>query len=151
MLFWLIGKYENMEDVLREEQVFNADLLNLYAILNWITERLSKYFDQKDIEKIQLATEEAVVNIIEHGYKKKKGKIEIELLVNETLMIIIKDKGPKFNPLTKKKKNKNLSLKRRKPGGLGIYLIFQCVDEVSYQRDDSFNVLILKKRRNLSY
>lgn len=139
-----------MMEIFKEKQTFDANLINLYQIFSWITERISKYFNQKDIEKIQLAMEEAVVNIIQHGYKNKKGEIEIELIVNEYVTLIIKDKGPKFNPLSKRKKNLDMTTKR-KPGGLGIFLIFQCMDEVSYQRDGIYNILTLKKKRNLQY
>ena len=72
-----------MNIILHENKTFDASLINLYKILTWIKERVAKYFSEKDIEKIELATEEAVVNIIKHGYKKKKGKIEIEILINE--------------------------------------------------------------------
>jgi serine/threonine-protein kinase RsbW len=140
-----------MEELLREKQSFEANLIKIYDILNWIVERVSKFFNQKDIEKIQLATEEAVVNIIKHGYKKKKAKIEIELIVNQYLSLIIKDSGPKFNPLSKKQTFKKKKSTNRKPGGLGIFLIFQCVDEVSYARINSFNILTLKKKRSLEY
>lgn len=137
-----------MKQLLREKQIFEASLLCLYPILNWITERISKYFSQRDIEKIQLAAEEAIVNIIKHGYKKKKGKIELELFVDEYFTLAIKDKSPKFNPLSKRKK---IFYPEKKPGGLGIFLIFQCVDEVHYKRKDSCNILTLKKKRHLDY
>jgi len=82
-----------MKETLHETQIFDAILINLYQILTWITERISKYFNQKEIEKIQLATEEAVVNIIKHGYKRKKGKIEIEFFSKEDLERILEMLG----------------------------------------------------------
>jgi len=139
-----------MKETLHEKQTFDAILINLYQILTWITERISKYFNQKDIEKIQLATEEAIVNIIKHGYKKKKGKIEIELIINDYLSLIIKDKAPKFNPFSKKEKNKK-NICKKKIGGLGIFLIFKCIDKVNYKRENGYNILTLKKKRNLKY
>ncbi|HEU64644.1 MAG: Serine-protein kinase RsbW [Candidatus Anoxychlamydiales bacterium] len=141
-----------MEEIFHDSQIFDAALINLYQILIWVRERVSKYFSQKDLEKIELATEEAVVNIIKHAYKKKKGKIEIEISVDETLHLIFKDKGPKFNPLSVRKKvDFTKDIKKRKEGGLGIFFIFQCMDEVKYQRKDSFNLLIMKKKRNKLY
>lgn len=141
-----------MEEIFHESQVFEAKLINLYQILIWIRERVSKYFIQRDLEKIELATEEAIVNIIKHGYKKKKGKIEIEMIIDDNLSLIFKDKGPKFNPLSVRKKiDKTQNLKKRKEGGLGIFFIFQCVDEVKYERKSPFNILTLKKKRNKLY
>ncbi len=138
-----------MEEIFHDSKVFDAALINLYQILIWVRERLSKYFTQRDLEKIELATEEAVVNIIKYAYKKKKGKIEIEIFVDDEAHLIFKDKGPKFNPLSVRKKLSRS--KRRKEGGLGIFMIFQCMDEVRYQRKDPFNLLILKKKRNKFY
>ncbi len=135
-----------------EKKIFKADLVNLYQILIWIRERVSKFFPQKDLEKIELASEEVILNIIQHSYKKKLGKIEIEILVNEDLNLIFKDKGPKFNPLAKRKKiNKELFSRKKRPGGLGLFIIFQCMDEIYYQRKDKFNILTLKKKRSLVY
>ena len=141
-----------MDMVFNESKIFDAALINLYPILIWVRERVSKYFTQKDLEKIELATEEAIVNIIKHAYKKKKGKIEIEILVDETLHLIFKDKGPKFNPLSQRRKvDSTKDLKKREEGGLGIFFIFQCMDEVKYKRKDSFKLLIMKKKRNKLY
>lgn len=141
-----------MEEIFHDSQIFEAALVNLYQMLVWVRERVSKYFSQKDLEKIELATEEAVVNIIKHAYKNKKGKIEIEIQIDDTLHLIFKDKGPKFNPLSVRKKvDFTKDIKKRKEGGLGIFFIFQCMDEVNYQRKNNFNLLIMKKKRNKLY
>ncbi|NGX33896.1 MAG: Serine-protein kinase RsbW [Candidatus Anoxychlamydiales bacterium] len=141
-----------MEELFHDSKIFEAALINLYQILIWVRERVSKYFTQKDLEKIELATEEAIVNIVKHGYKKKKGKIEIEIFINDSLYLMIKDKGPKFNPLSVRKKiDLTKNIKKRNEGGLGIFFIFQCMDEVKYQRKDSINILTMKKKRNKLY
>jgi len=142
-----------MEEIFYEKNIFDAQLINLYQILIWIKERVAKYFPQKALEKIELATEEAVVNIIKHAYKNTKGKIEIEILVDKKhLHLTFKDKGPKFNPLNVRKKiDKTKSLKKREEGGLGIFFIFECVDDVKYIRKDSYNILTLQKKRNSMY
>lgn len=141
-----------MKILFQQSKSFDAKLINLYQMLIWVRERVSKYFAQRDLEKIELATEEAIVNIIKHGYKKNRGKILIEIIINQELNLIFKDKGAKFNPLSVKEKiDKNEDLHKKREGGLGIFFIFECVDEVNYQRKDSYNILTLKKRRNLKY
>jgi len=140
------------KDILQEKNKFTVSLKNLYQILNWIKERILKYFPQNETDKIELAAEEVIVNIIYHAYEKKKGFIEIEIVVNDNLQLIIKDKGPKFNPLEKRKKNiHKKSLKNKKVGGMGIFLIFECVDEVQYQRKNGYNILTLIKKRSQKY
>jgi anti-sigma regulatory factor (Ser/Thr protein kinase) len=140
-----------MKEIVRDKKIFEAALINLYQMLIWIRERIAKYFSQKNMEKIELAAEEVIVNIVKHAYKKKKGKIEIEILLNEYLELIFKDKGPKFNPLNQKKRNYKIPTQKRKIGGMGIFLIFECVDEVKYLRKNSFNILVLKKKRSSNY
>jgi anti-sigma regulatory factor (Ser/Thr protein kinase) len=135
-----------------EKKNFSANLVNLYPMLIWIRERLYKYFTQIDLDKIELASEEVIVNIIEHGYKKKKGTIGIQIDINEHVEIIFKDRGVHFDILkNKKRKPKKTTIDKKKNGGMGIYLIFQMVDEVEYHRKNSSNILILKKKRSLNY
>jgi len=135
-----------MEKTFYEKKIFKAELANLFQMLIWIRERITKYFTQEDLEKIELASEEVIVNIIKHAYKKKKGKIILEIFLNENLTLIFKDKGPKFNPLSKKK-GKKIYKKKTK----GIFIIFQCMDEIFYQRKNLFNILTLQKKRNLQF
>ncbi|MBN2479449.1 MAG: ATP-binding protein [Parachlamydiales bacterium] len=143
-----------MEDKLKETKSFNAQLENLYPMLIWIRERVAKYFNQKVLEEIELACEEAIVNIIIHGYKNEKGhKISIQIHINQVLEISFKDKAKEFNPLLKKPKiiQKNLPLNKRKEGGLGLHIILNYMDDVKYQRQNDFNILTLIKKRSLNY
>ncbi|OGN60132.1 MAG: hypothetical protein A3F40_05125 [Chlamydiae bacterium RIFCSPHIGHO2_12_FULL_27_8] len=141
-----------MEDKLKEKKTFNANLKNVYPMLIWIGERIAKYFNQKEQEKIELACEEVFVNIVKHGYKNKVGTIHLEIIVNSVLEIIFVDSAKKFDIFTQKKKiNKKESLKDKKIGGLGIYLIFQTMDEVIYKRKPPHNILKLIKKRSMSY
>jgi serine/threonine-protein kinase RsbW len=138
-----------MDISFHDRSTFDAKLSNLYQILSWITERLAKYLPQKDLERVELASEEVIVNIITHGYKKKKGTIQIEIMINESIELIFKDKSIRFNPLTKK--NIHKPKKINKVGGVGLFIIFQCVDEVFYQRKDGYNILIFKVKKYPEY
>ena len=142
-----------MEDNLHEKKKFFGNLKNLYEILTWIRERLAQYFNQKDLEMLELACEEVIVNIMKHGYKTKDGPVYVEITVNHHVFINIKDKGIKFNPLLFKSKkiNKNQNLEKTAEGGFGILLILKCVDEVKYKREEPFNILTLMKKRSLNY
>ncbi len=141
-----------MDDKVKEHKSFPAKLQNLYSILVWIKERISKFLTQKELEKMELACEEVIVNVIKHGYKKKIGSINIEIIVNKTVTINFKDKGSPFNPIAKKKKiDTKAPLNKRKAGGLGILLIYKCVDEVLYERKASYNILSLVKKRSQNY
>lgn len=119
--------------------------LDLSSILSWIEEQLSAYSCRD--KGLILSSEEALVNIIEHGYRRKPGTIEISVEKEEgCVSIVIKDSAPAFNPLLYKKiPDTSSSLEERKEGGLGIPLMRKYLDEIAYERKQGFNILTLKK------
>ncbi len=119
---------------------FFAEIKEIHPIMQWLKVHLEKKgFDSKTIRRMELALEEAVANIIHHG---KKGKIEIGIdFRGETVAIVLKDFGPPFDPLTEAPE-----VDPGKVGGLGIFLMKQVMDEITYQRLEGANVLTLFKR-----
>jgi serine/threonine-protein kinase RsbW len=98
------------------------------------------------LNKLELASEEAVVNVINYGYPKDKGMIELNYENDDQFFILhIIDEGIAFNPIEKETKvDFNVPLEQKKVGGLGIYLIRQLMDEVHYAREGNKNHLTLK-------
>ena len=123
-------------------------------MLHWIREQLrAAEMDSVNARKAELASEEALVNIIHHAYKEKTGNIDIEFtaIAGVQVEIEIRDTGPPFNPLQQKTTFDPLaSIEEREIGGLGILFIRQYMDEVRYRRDKDTNVLILIKRLNVT-
>lgn len=128
---------------------FIAKIDQLRPILKWIREQLANMeFDQAKLKQIELASEEALVNIIHHAYQGRIEDIEIEVdpISKNRVEIIFKDHGPPFNPLEAKEVNLFAQLEEREIGGLGIPFIRQLTDEVRYSREGNLNVLVLVKR-----
>ncbi|MDE3045607.1 MAG: ATP-binding protein [Verrucomicrobiota bacterium] len=119
-------------------------------MLRWIHEQLALHgLDEVNARKVELASEEALVNIIQHAYKNTEGEVDIEIKEGEgnRIEIEIRDSGPPFNPLKQKTTFDPLaSLEEREIGGLGILFIRQYMDDVRYRRDGSANVLTLVKK-----
>lgn len=118
---------------------FQASLDQLYDMLDFIRdEAKSVGFEPRSVSKIELACEEALVNIIQHGYPDFRGNIEIFCLRPESkgIKIVIKDHGIPFNPL---------SLSKKEGTGYGIFFIIRLMDEVSYVREENSNILTLVK------
>ncbi|MCB1113730.1 MAG: ATP-binding protein [Chlamydiia bacterium] len=108
----------------------------------------AKGWKKEEATLLEVAVEEAVVNIIQHGYKDSEGEIELHFLDTPNMMIglEIKDKGPPFDPsLLKGEYNPELSLEDREIGGNGLLLMKRILDKVSYRREEPFNVLYLEK------
>lgn len=134
------------------KKTFPAELIYLHEMLSFIYENcLLQGFDLNSSEKVILATEEALVNVIHHGYPDKRGTIELvceKLDVKPGLKISIIDKGIPFDPALKA-----IKFKQEHPqpildyaiGGYGIYLYAEIMDIIEYQRDNDINILILIK------
>ena len=96
---------------------------------------------------INLALEEAVANIIMYAYPAHEQHT-ILLRVTHTekqLVFLLTDKGTSFDPTQVDEVDVTLPLEERPIGGLGIFLIRSIMNEVSYQRIDNENHLIMKK------
>ena len=105
--------------------------------------------DFKLLNKIEVALEEILTNVALYAYKPGTGNIDIDYELDETahlLTIIISDAGKAFDPLAKEDPDITLAPKDRQIGGLGIFIVKQVMDEVTYQRVDDKNVLTLKKK-----
>ena len=105
-------------------------------------------FDMATTMQINLAIEEAVVNVMNYAYPKDtKGDITIEAKANKTeLSFIISDTGKPFDPTAKAEVDITLSAEDRAIGGLGIHLIRQIMDHINYERVDGHNILTLIKK-----
>ncbi len=135
------------------QKIFLAQVEQLRSMLEWIRTCLAKMeWDASTLRKVDLASEEALINIIRHAYRGQSEKIEIEvkLFPKSHAEITIRDNGPPFNPLKAEQPDLSSSLEQREAGGLGIYLMRQSMDEVRYRRDGDKNILTLVKKANHS-
>ncbi len=104
--------------------------------------------DEKKVSEIELATEEAIVNIINYGYGNSPGDIEITCsLEKRDLLFEIIDSGVPFNPLAQTEPDVNADIDERSIGGLGIYLTEKLMDNIRYRREEEKNILTLVVRK----
>lgn len=97
--------------------------------------------------KMNLAIEEAVVNVMNYAYPSGvKGEVRIEAGVREGYVeFVISDDGTPFNPTEVEDADTTLSAEDRQIGGLGIFLVKHFMDIVEYKYVDGQNVLTLRK------
>lgn len=125
---------------------FLADLTTLESMMHYLrSEAQTHGMDEKALRKMELACEEAIVNIISYAYPEKKGPLSVICSrKGNRFEIILKDQGVAFNPIDAEiNPQLDKSVTDRKIGGLGIYLIRKAIDEAYYQRIDNENVLRL--------
>jgi serine/threonine-protein kinase RsbW len=107
-------------------------------------------FSDKDVYNIQLATDEAASNIIEHAYEHiSDGVLELSCGVGDDLItIVLIDHGESFDPSEIPLPDLKADLSDRKIGGLGIFLMRKLMDEVHYEvKPNKGNILTMKKRK----
>lgn len=107
-------------------------------------------FGNKDVYNIQLATDEAASNIIEHAYENRSdGILELSCGIHDNIIqIILIDHGEAFDPSEIPLPDLKADLSDRKIGGLGIFLMRKLMDEVHYEsRADKSNILTMIKRK----
>jgi serine/threonine-protein kinase RsbW len=115
-------------------KTFSAELDNLAFIRLFIEETAHEiHAPGKAIGDMIQAVDEAVTNIIVHGYSGKPGQIDIEVeREKEFLVVCIRDQAPYFDPTAVPPPDLTLPLEKRPLGGLGVYLMCVYVDEIRY-------------------
>ena len=108
-------------------------------------------FDENQCGKISLAMDEAICNVINHGYERRTdGRIWISVWPLEDpagIRVVIEDQAKQVEPSTIKSRD----LEDIRPGGLGVHLIREIMDEVVYeQRSQGGMRLTMSKRQHTS-
>ena len=98
---------------------------------------------------LNLALEEAVTNVIMYAYPPgSDGLVDVEAVIREKeLRFILSDSGVAFDPTAAPEADITLDVSERPIGGLGIFLVRNIMDEVTYTRsDDGKNILTMIKK-----
>lgn len=99
-----------------------------------------------------LAVNEAVTNILLHGYEERPGAVIVCVEANESnLLVRLIDDAPHFDPTAVPPPDINLPLEDRPLGGLGVHMMRQLTDELIYHvTDEGKNELIFVKHNALT-
>ena len=97
---------------------------------------------------LKLAVDEACTNVVTHGYAgMNPGSIMLALEFEPHLVTVeITDFGHPFEPSEPEAPDPEATLDDPTRGGLGLYFIYQSMDEISYRSGEEGNVLTFIKR-----
>lgn len=126
-----------------------ADIYQLEALRKFIEETASSLINNTDaLDDLILALNEAVTNVLVHGYRNTSGLIRIVVgTTAESLITILYDRAPPYDPTRTPAPDTTLPLEKRKPGGLGVHMMRHLTDEMYYRRTaDGENELTLIKK-----
>jgi anti-sigma regulatory factor (Ser/Thr protein kinase) len=101
-----------------------------------------------EAHRFELALEEIFMNVVMHGAQGGSVRqVELSLLLADgALTMTLEDDGPEFDPLSLPPADTGAGLAERTIGGLGVHLVRQIMDVVSYRRAGLGNRLSVRKR-----
>lgn len=102
---------------------------------------------QESLMSFHLALEEAVTNVIHHGYvdgQPHEFTVALATAPAGRVTAVVTDDAPAFDPVARPPVDTSLPLEQRPVGGLGVHLMKNLMDSVRYERRDGRNVLTLE-------
>ena len=98
--------------------------------------------------KLQVAIEEMVTNVIFYAYPEgTNADITLTAESDEReLTFVLSDSGKPFDPTAKEDADIDTNPMDREPGGMGILIVKNIMNEVTYQRLGDMNQLTMKKK-----
>jgi len=121
----------SLEELDKTRNAINNAIIQLVGEKNWIYE-------------LNLAIEEIIVNIIDHGTKGAAINVILEKENNKLLITII-DTSTMFDMTTKPEPDLEQHFKEYKKRGLGIFLIKNIVDNINHKYEKGKNILTITK------
>ena len=96
---------------------------------------------------LNLVMEEMVSNVIFYAYP-QGTEAEIELVAEsdgKEVTFVLSDSGKEFDPTMKEAVNTDINPAEREIGGMGIFIVKNIMNKVTYQRLKGKNLLTMKK------
>jgi len=139
--------------VYHQELTITNDLAALSGVRALVADAvLHGEFPATWTNRLQIAVDEAVTNIIEHGYEDRPcGEATINLAAqvsDDEFRITISDQGSHFDPKTMSDVDIQRHVASGHHGGLGVFLMRKIMDVVDYRYEGGKqNTLMLIKYR----
>ena len=132
-----------------ENMTVTAEVKNLDIVNDFILEKLEGYGCSKKIQfQVRLAVEEIFVNIASYAYDPEVGPADVLCeILEDPLRVVIQfmDHGKPFDPLAQEDADISEAGLMGREGGLGILLVKETMDDVSYRYENGKNILTITK------
>ncbi len=132
------------------ERTFEADPSRIEEITAFVSAQAeASSVAARRLPHLELALEEALVNICTYAYREPPRDVTVRLLRDDRRFAVeLVDEGIPFDPLEEAPPpDLSSGLEDRAVGGLGVLLIRRVTDEVHYRREGERNILSLVLNR----
>ncbi len=133
-----------------ESLTVNAEVSNLDEVNDFVMNRLEGFgCEKRTLMQIRLAVEELFVNISSYAYDPEIGPAEVRTeVLEDPLRVVIQflDGGKPFDPLAREDADTSEEALMSRIGGLGILLVKETMDDVSYEYREGKNILTIQKK-----
>ncbi|MGE3958523.1 MAG: ATP-binding protein [Vicinamibacterales bacterium] len=118
-----------------------SEIARMFSLLEGFCE--ANGIREDDMFNVRLVLDEAVINILVHGYEDTaEHLINVSLALDGGLLRIhIDDDGVAYNPLDAPLPRFDLPIEERRIGGLGVHIMKSIARDVRYRRDEGRNHL----------
>ena len=104
--------------------------------------------DGSKMHNIMTACAEIFTNIAKYAYLPNAGDVMLDIVIMPDQVVLeFRDGGRPFNPVAQAPPDLSVPADEREPGGLGIFLVKQMMDEMDYKYESGQNVLRMRKDR----
>jgi serine/threonine-protein kinase RsbW len=103
--------------------------------------------DEPCMDDLVQAVDEAVTNVIVHGYRRGPGWLDVTAeRVGDQIVITLEDEAPVVDPTLFPEPDLSVPPQHRRPGGMGVHLMRQATDRLEHApRPGGGNILTMER------
>ena len=137
------------DSAMTNEITVQANIDNIAVVTDFVEEKLEAFRCPMRIRiQLKVAIDELFGNIARYAYHPNQGPATVRVDVEkDPLRIILTfiDHGKPYDPLSTAEPDTTLPARQRQIGGLGVFMVRNTMDDISYEYRDGQNILSLKK------
>jgi anti-sigma regulatory factor (Ser/Thr protein kinase) len=134
--------------------ILRSELSEIARVPPWVEKLAAQHeISERTQFAMDLCLEEAVSNVIRHGYAGEPDHavtVRCETRPNGSIALVVEDDAAPFNPLLVREPVLSNSIAEVTVGGQGIHLLKQFADAVEYEQKPTGNRLTLRFLRSAS-
>lgn len=131
------------------EITLEATVENIERVTDFVNAELEKLdCPQKAKLQLDIAIDELFGNIVRYAYRPEVGPATVRISVCEdplAVSVTFIDHGKPYDPLKNEDPDVTMGLDDREIGGLGIFIVKNSMDQISYSYENGQNILRIKK------